>query len=54
LQTADVLLFDDLVSAEVLEFVPPNSERIAVGKRAGRHSKAPTMIGSRTMSMLSG
>src|SRR5215204_4756381 len=38
LQAADVVLFDDLVSPEVLEFVPAHAERIAVGKRAGRHS----------------
>ncbi|MGE0407879.1 MAG: siroheme synthase CysG [Amphiplicatus sp.] len=38
LQSADVILFDDLVSDEVLEFVRREARRIAVGKRGGRRS----------------
>lgn len=36
LQAADVILFDDLVSDEVLELARREAKRIPVGKRAGR------------------
>ncbi|MBX9462718.1 MAG: siroheme synthase CysG [Aquamicrobium sp.] len=38
LQAADVILFDDLVSDEVLELFRREAKRILVGKRAGRAS----------------
>ena len=38
LQSADVILFDDLVTAEVLELARREATRIAVGKRGGRAS----------------
>ena len=38
LQTADVILFDDLVSEEVLEFARREAKKLLVGKRAGRAS----------------
>lgn len=38
LQGADVILFDDLVSDEVLELARREAKRILVGKRAGRAS----------------
>jgi uroporphyrinogen III methyltransferase / synthase len=38
LRECDVVVYDDLVSAEVLAFAPESAERIAVGKRAGRPS----------------
>lgn len=38
LRAADVVLFDDLVSDEVLEFARREARRIAVGKRGGRSS----------------
>ena len=38
LQSADVILFDDLVSEEVLELARREAKRILVGKRAGRPS----------------
>jgi uroporphyrin-III C-methyltransferase / precorrin-2 dehydrogenase / sirohydrochlorin ferrochelatase len=38
LQSADVILFDDLVSDEVLELARREAKRILVGKRAGRLS----------------
>jgi len=38
LQTADVVLFDDLASGPVLDCAGPDALRIAVGKRAGRPS----------------
>ena len=38
LQAADVILFDDLISDEVLELARREAKRILVGKRAGRPS----------------
>lgn len=38
LQAADVILFDDLVSAEVLELARREAKRLLVGKRGGRTS----------------
>ncbi|MEQ8481940.1 MAG: siroheme synthase CysG [Hoeflea sp.] len=38
LQAADVILFDDLVSAEVLELARREAKRMLVGKRGGRDS----------------
>ena len=38
LQSADIILFDDLVSDQVLDFARREARRIAVGKRGGRSS----------------
>ncbi len=38
LQAADVILFDDLVSADVLELARREAKRMMVGKRGGRES----------------
>lgn len=38
MQAADVILFDDLVSKEVLELARREAKRILVGKRAGHPS----------------
>ncbi|OLP60271.1 uroporphyrinogen-III C-methyltransferase [Xaviernesmea oryzae] len=38
LQSADIILFDDLVSAEVLELARREAKRMLVGKRGGRES----------------
>lgn len=38
LQSADVILFDDLVSADVLELARREAKRMLVGKRGGRES----------------
>ena len=35
---ADVVVYDNLVSAEVLELIPRSAERIYVGKERGHHS----------------
>lgn len=39
LECADVVLFDALVSPEILALINPQAERIHVGKRRGRHSR---------------
>lgn len=44
LQRADVVLFDALVSPEILALIPEGAERIAVGKRAGEHSASQSEI----------
>lgn len=44
LQNADVVLFDWLVSKEVLELIPSHIEKIFVGKRCGKHSMQQTDI----------
>jgi uroporphyrin-III C-methyltransferase len=38
LQTADVVLYDALVSEEILKLIPPHIPAWSVGKRAGSHS----------------
>ncbi|MGL5359209.1 MAG: uroporphyrinogen-III C-methyltransferase, partial [Shewanella sp.] len=40
LKMADVVLYDALVSQEILALIPKEAEKIAVGKRAGEHSAA--------------
>ncbi len=38
LKSADVVLYDDLVSDEILKFLPENAVRVHVGKRGGKPS----------------
>ncbi|HEY9042797.1 MAG TPA: uroporphyrinogen-III C-methyltransferase [Rheinheimera sp.] len=38
LQQADVLLFDNLVSADILAMAPRRCKKVYVGKRAGQHA----------------
>ncbi|MFD1006602.1 MULTISPECIES: siroheme synthase CysG [Oceanisphaera] len=38
LQKADVVLFDQLVSPEILALIRPEAELVSVGKKAGHHS----------------
>lgn len=38
LEVADVVLYDALVSKEILALIPPDTPAISVGKRAGMHS----------------
>jgi uroporphyrin-III C-methyltransferase len=39
LQAATIVFFDALVGPDVLALIPSCTERVAVGKRSGRHSK---------------
>jgi uroporphyrin-III C-methyltransferase len=40
LEHADVVVYDALVSPEILHMINPQAEKINAGKRRGRHSKA--------------
>ena len=44
LAQADVVVYDHLVGAEVLELVPPQAERIYAGKERNHHSMAQSEI----------
>jgi uroporphyrin-III C-methyltransferase len=44
LEAADIVLYDALVSPEILEFIPSGTPVIAVGKRAGMHSHTQEQI----------
>ncbi|MGS0683288.1 uroporphyrinogen-III C-methyltransferase [Shewanella sp. 125m-7] len=44
LQSADAVLYDALVSDDILALIPKHAEKIAVGKRAGKHSAAQSEI----------
>lgn len=41
---ADIVFFDALVGPGVLALIPPQAERVSVGKRSGRHSKDQATI----------
>lgn len=51
MQEADVVLYDNLVSDEVLELVRRDAERRYVGKRAAHHSMAQEDIGALMISL---
>lgn len=42
--TAEIVFYDALVSPDILSLIAPNAERVPVGKRSGRHSKAQESI----------
>ncbi|WP_158825526.1 uroporphyrinogen-III C-methyltransferase [Mucilaginibacter lacusdianchii] len=44
LQTADVVLYDALVSEELLDLVPAHAVKVYVGKRSGDHSASQQAI----------
>jgi len=46
LRAAEVVLHDDLVSAEVLALCPPSAQVINVGKRCGQHGRSQDEINS--------
>ncbi|MCI4590330.1 uroporphyrinogen-III C-methyltransferase [Sphingobium sp. BYY-5] len=41
---ADIVFYDALVGSGVLDLIPQGIERVSVGKRSGRHSKAQESI----------
>ncbi len=50
LQNADVVLYDQLVSAEILEYIRRDAQKISVGKRSGHHSCEQTAIHQQMLS----
>ena len=44
IRSADVLLYDKLVGADILDLAPPGARRIDVGKRCGRHAMSQAAI----------
>lgn len=46
LRTADIVLYDSLVSRGVLDYIPSSTPVICVGKRAGKHSHTQEEINS--------
>lgn len=44
LEQAEVVVFDALVGPEILAWIPPQAEKINVGKRAGHHLKSQEEI----------
>ena len=38
LSQCDIVVYDDLIDPEILNFAPPGTQRIYMGKREGRHS----------------
>ena len=44
LKQADVVLYDALVSQDIQDLIPHGAEKIAVGKRAGKHSASQDEI----------
>ena len=46
LQSADIVLYDALVSREILDHIPASTPQIGVGKRAGMHSHSQEEINS--------
>ncbi|GLS83182.1 uroporphyrinogen-III C-methyltransferase [Paraferrimonas haliotis] len=44
LERADCVLYDALVSQQILDLINPRAEKIAVGKRAGQHSASQADI----------
>jgi uroporphyrin-III C-methyltransferase/precorrin-2 dehydrogenase/sirohydrochlorin ferrochelatase len=51
LREADVVLYDNLVSAQVLELLPPAAERIYVGKRRNDHALGQADINRRMVEL---
>lgn len=37
IETADVVVYDRLISPEIIDLIPPSTSRVSVGKRAGHH-----------------
>ena len=41
IEKADLIVYDALVGEEILSMLPEKTEKISVGKRAGKHSTEP-------------
>src|SRR3546814_4910367 len=48
LATADVVLYDALISDELLRFAPASAKKVFVGKRAGEHAYTQDQINHRS------
>lgn len=46
LQRADVVVYDNLVPIQIMDFVPPSAERIYAGKRRNEHTMRQEQINS--------
>lgn len=44
MQNVDIVLYDNLITAEILELVPDSTEKIYVGKKKGNHNKTQEEI----------
>ncbi len=44
IQTADIIVYDALVSPQILQLIPHNTKKIYVGKRAGQHAHSQEEI----------
>jgi uroporphyrin-III C-methyltransferase len=44
IRAADIIFTDALVGPDILALIPPEVERVSVGKRSGRHSRDQPMI----------
>ena len=53
IQQADVIVFDRLVSAEILDLIPPGISRISVGKSPGKHCVPQDQINEIIVSLAS-
>jgi uroporphyrin-III C-methyltransferase/precorrin-2 dehydrogenase/sirohydrochlorin ferrochelatase len=51
LQQCDVVLYDRLVSQQILDMVRADAERVYVGKRSGQHSLPQDMLNSRLVEL---
>lgn len=48
LQTCDAVVYDDLIAPELLDTVPPQAQKLYMGKRLGRHSAPQEDISKRS------
>lgn len=51
IQGADVVLYDRLVSSEILDLIPPHAERIHVGKQRSNHTLPQDQINQRLVEL---
>ena len=51
LQTCTAVVYDDLIAPELLDLVPPQAQKIYMGKRLGRHSTPQEEISAALVSL---